>query len=95
MGSCLTKCHQDQQEEIRPDNRYTSEEGADNSITDHFPDSEFDEDFRSKSRHRAADGGGDRGQGWRRKSSGLSRFSQDGRHVIHPPFTVGAFNIQK
>ncbi len=92
MGSCLTKCHHDHQEEIKPDDRYTSEEGADNSITFDY---EFDEDFRSKSRHRAADGGGDRGKGWRRKSSGLSRFSQDGRHVIHPPFTVGAFNIQK
>ena len=92
MGSCLTKCHHGQQEETRPDDRYTT----DNTRADsnRVQDPEFDENLRQKSRHRA-DGDGDRGKGWRRKSSGLSRFSQDGRHVIQPPFTVGAFNIQK
>jgi deoxyribonuclease-1-like protein len=87
MGSCLTKCHGRQQEQ--PDDRYES--GGAKASGDH-QDNEFDEDVRKKSRHRA-DGGGD--HEWRRKSSGLSRYSQDGRHVIHPPCCIGAFNIQK
>ena len=31
----------------------------------------------------------------RRKSSGLSRYSGDGRHVIEKPFSIAAFNVKR
>ena len=31
----------------------------------------------------------------RRKSSGLSRYSSDGKHVVEDPLRIAAFNVRK
>ena len=31
----------------------------------------------------------------RRKSSGLSRYSSEGKHVVEDPLRIGAFNVRK
>jgi hypothetical protein len=97
MGSCLTKCSGGR-DEVQQDDRYNLDNRAGKPSGDVNQTNQYDEKLRNKSRH-LADGGvggsGDGGKGWRRRSSGLSRYSQDGRHVIHPPCSIGAFNIQK
>ena len=51
-------------------------------------DDSFQEDQRRKSRDQAA-------LQHRRKSSGLSRYSNDGKHVLEDPLKIGAFNVRK
>ena len=51
---------------------------------------EGEETFSEQERRRSRDGGGQR-----RKSSGLSRYSNDFRHVIEEPLKVGAFNVRR
>ena len=50
------------------------------------------ESFQEERRRKSRDGGGRK---FRRRSSGLSRYSDDGKHVIEAPLRIGAFNVRK
>eukprot|EP00088_Acartia_fossae_P043967 TRINITY_DN4655_c0_g1_i1.p1 TRINITY_DN4655_c0_g1~~TRINITY_DN4655_c0_g1_i1.p1 ORF type:complete len:469 (-),score=97.58 TRINITY_DN4655_c0_g1_i1:130-1536(-) len=85
MGDCLTKLQENDDKENEDPAQYGD-------------DLEFDESQRNRSR--LAGGVGHQGDGAgerlrRRKSSGLSKYSQDGLHVVNKPICIGAFNVQR
>ena len=87
MGDCLTKLK--------------GTDDKENQDPAHYEDDlEFDESLRNRSRLDAGVGhGGDSSAAGerlrRRKSSGLSKYSQDGLHVVNKPICIGAFNVQR
>ena len=55
-------------------------------------DDNNDDSFQEVQRRKTRDGGGDRA---RRKSSGLSRYSNDFQHTIEEPLKIAAFNVRR
>ena len=55
-------------------------------------DDNNDDSFQEEQRRKTRDGGGDRA---RRKSSGLSRYSNDFQHTIEEPLKIAAFNVRR
>ena len=51
-----------------------------------------EDSFEEVERRKSRDHGG---VNWRRKSSALSRYSGDGKHVLEDPLRIAAFNVRK
>ncbi|XP_023335778.1 deoxyribonuclease-1 isoform X2 [Eurytemora carolleeae] len=101
MGKCLSVCrHRDENE-----NDSAEKSDQDQSFQEKQRRKTRDEHRRRISsgetdRKRVVGEGGDderqvKHQGRRRKSSGLSRYSGDGRHVVENPFSIAAFNVKR
>jgi len=88
MGKCLSciRRSDDDAEEHNPPKTQPEENAGEDEST-------FSEEERKKPRDERK-GSGEKIK-FRRRSSGLSRFSTNDQHVVEKPFRIAAFNVQK
>ena len=88
MGKCLSciRRSDDDAEEHNPPKTQPEENAGEDEST-------FSEEERKKPRDEKK-GSGEKIK-FRRRSSGLSRFSTNDQHVVEKPFRIAAFNVQK
>merc|ERR1711892_669077 len=88
MGKCLSciRRSDDDAEEHNPPKTQPEENAGEDEST-------FSEEERKKPRDERK-GSGEKIK-FRRRSSGLSRFSTDDQHVVEKPFKIAAFNVQR